>query len=141
MKKLLLNMVIGIIISIAVLGVTTLWLGTIYAYNGFTDLLIEELFSNIESKVLLVSLGGIIAGIFNYIGLKYKNKSVWINILPVFLLAILTYVIMSFTNYTILFEVMYFAVLGLAMCIAITIPEILSTKDVEKNKNVETKEN
>ena len=133
MKKLLLNILMGIIISIAAMGITTLWLGAMYTNNGFLDLVIDDLFSNVGIKFILACLGGIIVGIFNYIGSKYK-KNVLLNIGIAFLIAIIAFLILNFTNYSLLFKVLYFAVLGLAICTEVTISELLISKSDEKSK-------
>lgn len=131
MKKLISNIVLGIIISIVTLGIVTQTLGSILTQNNQTEWLIQELFTNGGIKFLTICLNGLLVGILVYLIQKYEKSN---KIIYSFLYAIVMFGIIILINrlvgYTYIFIVAYIAVMCLIMCILDFCKYISVRKDI-----------
>lgn len=131
MKKLLLNVVCGVIIAILTMSLVTSILGIVFVNNGYIEFMIEELFTNIEMKILMVNLGGIAIGISSYLNSKYEeNNKVLSKIFSMIGIIILVFLI-NLTNYTIVFKIAYLSILCLVICILEFTKYISTKKDID----------
>lgn len=85
MKRLASNLLIGVLIGLVALCVTTEVMGFAYVNNGLSQYVVESLFTGGASKVILSICTGILTGIYLYA--SDSDISEWKKIIVMFALA------------------------------------------------------
>lgn len=130
MKKLLLNIVFGVIVAVVAMSLSTSIVGIILVNEGQIEWMVEELFTNVETKVLMASVGGFAIGVSSYLNRKYEETNKVLSFVCSMIGIIIVIFLINLTSYTIVFKVTYLSVLALIICILEFARYISDKKDI-----------